>query len=158
MKLYHLTYSFIIGFILISCGEDKKPVLPEPAPVQESKPKTLIVGSFTEIPSEIDGCSCNFSADSTAFNNRSYLFVDNMQKTAFMKINGELVKLEETTHQQKDSVNFFSSYKSGSLKVDVEATTGKKTGDESTSQFGTITIQQEDGQKLTKTFYGDCGC
>ncbi|MFY7728626.1 MAG: hypothetical protein ACOVRN_03825, partial [Flavobacterium sp.] len=41
--------------ILISCAKEK---------AETQKPETFTVNTFTDLPPEIDGCSCIFSEDS----------------------------------------------------------------------------------------------
>ncbi len=159
MKSLYLTYSLLLSLFLLSCGEEKQQLPSEQIVVEEApKNQTLFVSNFTDLPSEIDGCSCIFSTDSLAYTKESYLYANDFGKVAFMKINGKITRLEEMQREEKDSLTTFTSYKAEGIEVDVTTSQGKQTGEESQEESGTITIRQEDGQTLTKTFYGQCGC
>ena len=58
--------------------------------------EVLTIDTFSTFPPEIDGCSCYFSNDSTEFNKREYIYMNDFAQTSFLKINGVLTKFTQT--------------------------------------------------------------
>lgn len=151
MKTKGFSTLFILSFLISSCGkEDKK--------LEEIKSEKLTIDSFNDLPEEIDGCSCLFSSDSAAFNKDKYIYANDFTTTSFMKINGKLVKLTEIEHKDIDSTTVLSTSTGDGFKVEIKAKDKKQIDYELSSKTGTITITDKSGQKITKHFYGECGC
>ena len=156
------TILIIAALALASCGGEKQQTaieqpIPEPEKVIEDK--TLVISSFSELPDEIEGCSCLFSADSLAKN--SYLFASKYGSgtpISYIKVNGKMLRLTESEHTDTDSTSTFAIYKTDGIEVELDIKHGVKTGEESVKENGTITIKKEDGQTITKSIYGACGC
>ncbi|WP_162926905.1 hypothetical protein [Flavobacterium psychrotrophum] len=147
--------------LLISCQKEKQ----EPATLTEPEKTTaipempaLLLTSFTDVPSEIDGCSCLFSSDSLDFKNNRYLYANDFAEIAFMKINGTMVKFKQVSHQEKDSLSAFTTYRAKDLEMSIETRQTRKINYEVMEETGTITVKRSDGQAITKTVYGVCGC
>lgn len=143
-----------------SCQKEKQTPVAEPA-AENATPaemRPLLLTSFTEVPTEIDGCSCFLSTDSLDFKHNRYLYADDLQESAFMMVNGIMVKFSRTSHTDKDSLNSLSTYKAENIELTIESTKTRQTADEVWQETGTITVERSDGQAITKTFFGECGC
>jgi hypothetical protein len=107
-------------------------------------PKLTSIDGF---PDEIDGCSCYFSKDSLDFKNRKYLYLDNYYSgTAFVKINNEIIKIDLEDKTKSD------------FEVEIIFETDEKTSPEVWWKTGKIKVIMPDGQILTESFVGECGC
>lgn len=146
----------IICLLLSSCWHMNAP--------KEDKPEILpiTVQSFSNFPPEIDGCSCYFSANEKAFNQKQYIIVTNLDSLAFMTINNQLAKLklissgaEPNTFTDFNHVEVFGNE---DYKITIDIKYKKSTDSEVWTDEGTITIARKDGQKLVTKFYGECGC
>lgn len=162
MKPLYLTFLALLTLTLLSCGGEKQqPSIAQPAPEPEKivEDNTLFISTFTDLPNEIDGCSCLFSSDSVSYANNTYIFANDFAKVSFMQINGKLTKFEQISFIKNDSLSTTASYKSdGGVEIDIETKRGKEMGEESVEETGTITVKQDDGQTITKSIYGACGC
>ncbi len=133
----------------------------EPKVVQP-KAKPITVQNFSQFPSEIDGCSCYFSSNKEAFNQKKYIIVTNLDSLAFMTINNQKTRLklissgvEPNTFTNFNHVEVFGNKE---YKVIIDIKYQKNTDSEVWIDEGTITITRKDGQKLVTKFYGECGC
>lgn len=147
--------------LLISCQKEKQEsaILTEPEKITAApEMRPLLLTSFTDVPPEIDGCSCLFSSDSLDFKNNRYLYANDFAEVAFMKINGITVKFKQVSHQEKDSLSTFTIYRAEDLEMSIETKQTKKIDYEVMEETGTITVKRSDGQAITKTIYGVCGC
>jgi hypothetical protein len=120
--------------------------------------KELIIDSFFEFPSEIDGCSCYFSNDSNEFKSGKYIYVNDFADVSFLKINGKIVKFNQTKYSKIDSLTTKVEAIEEDYKLFMTIIKGKETGEETQLQTGTIILQSKEGKKIVKTFYGECGC
>jgi len=147
MKLFYISLG--ICFMMIACGKDKP---------DTQKQKTITIDSFTDLPGEIDGCSCVFSEDSVSYAKGLYIYGNDFAETSFMKIDGKLVRLMETEHSKPDSLTTISKSEGAGYKVEISATIIHTTDLEYNEMKGSITIKSSRGQAVTKTIYGACGC
>ena len=126
-----------------------------------SSSKTVIalkIDTFSTFPPEIDGCSCYFSADSIAFKSGSFIYLNDLGQTSFLKINGVLTKFVEKSHKELDSVTMVSRSKSDNYDLFIEVKDDMPSGDETQIKKGTIKLSDKNGTTITKVFYGECGC
>ncbi len=124
-------------------------------------PKTsdqLNIESFSELPDEIDGCSCYFSNDSNDFKSEKYIYVNDFADISFMKINGEMVKFKLTKYSKIDSLTSEAHATEGEYELTLRITKGIETGEETQLQTGTLILKTKQGKKIVKSFYGECGC
>lgn len=148
--------STIICLLLSACWHMNEP--------KENKPDSqpITIQPFSKFPSEIDGCSCYFSLNEKAFNQKEYIIVTNLDSLAFMTINNQLTKLklikssaEPHAFTDFDHIEVFGN-KDYNVTIDIKYK--KSTDLEVWIDEGTITITRKDGQKLVTKFYGECGC
>lgn len=155
-KQTSILFSIIICLLLSACWHMNEP--------KENKleAKAITIQEFSKIPSEIDGCSCYFSSNQKAFNQKQYIIVTNLDSLAFMTIDNQLTKLklikstaEPHAFTDFDHVEIFGN---NEYKVTIDIKYKKSSGDETWIDEGSITIKRKDGQKLVTKFYGECGC
>ncbi|MBS1979279.1 MAG: hypothetical protein JST46_18055 [Bacteroidetes bacterium] len=166
MKIHGL----LILIFLWSCGQ-KTPKQESPLTdsvtadkaVNNESPKTkIILDSFTNIPDEIQGCSCFYSESEDKHLKNEYFFVAGFDSTAFISIDNKLLKLklvstgrEPNTFGDNDHTDI---YKTDDYQITLDIKYLKQEGDEGWLNTGTITIQSKDGLKEIIKFYGGCGC
>ena len=156
-----LTILIIATLSFTSCGGEKQQpsiALPIPEPEKIIEDKTLVISSFDTIPEEIQGCGCAFAADSLAYKSGRFIFADDIGDTAYMNINGKMVRLKGSKETSADSTAVLAQYTADKIEVKLNVVHGRQIGEESTEETGTITVKQEDGQTITKSIYGECGC
>lgn len=147
MKPFYISLG--ICLIMIACGKDKP---------DAQKQETITIESFTDLPKEIDGCSCLFSEDSVSYARGQYIYANDFAKTSFMKIDGKLVRLTETEHSNPDSLTIVSKNTGGGYKIEIRAKIIHTTDLEYNEMKGFIIVKSSNGQTVTKTIYGGCGC
>ena len=151
----------IIILSLASCGGEKpqasteQPITPQEEVIED---KTLVISIFDTIPDEISGCGCAFAADSIAYKSGHFIFVDDIRDVGYMNINGKMVQLKGNKETSADSTTVLADYKVDKIEVKLNFVHGRQIGEESTEETGTITVKQDDGQIITKSIYGACGC
>lgn len=120
--------------------------------------EVLTIDTFSIFPLEIDGCSCYFSNDSTEFNKGEYIYMNDFAQTSFLKINGVLTKFTQTDFKEVSKTTTMAKAKSDKYEITIEVIDGKRSGDETVFKSGTIKLTGKNGETITKTFYGECGC
>jgi hypothetical protein len=149
-------FSAIICLLLSSCWHMNEP--------KEDKPKAqpITVQNFSKYPDDIDGCSCYFSSNEKAFNQKQYIIATNLDSLAFMTINNQKTKLKLTSSGAEPNTftnfNHVEVFGNKDYKVTIDIKYKKSTDSEVWIDEGTITITRKDGQKLLTKFYGECGC
>ena len=118
----------------------------------------LTIDTFSTFPPEIDGCSCYFSNNSTEFNKSEYIYMNDFAQTSFLKINGVLTKFTQTDFKEVSKTTTLAKAKSDKYEMTIEVIDGKQSGDETSLKSGTIKLTDKNGETITKTFYGECGC
>jgi hypothetical protein len=146
MKTYPL--AFII-FILISCN--KKEIKVE----SEKLAQKITIDTFTFdcIPDGMDGAGCYFND----LEKNEYIFVNDFDKTSFMKINGKLEKfnlIKSDSLSDKKSIYYYKN-----SNYDLEVTTKDSLQiDYNTILTGKLKLKSKDNQIIEKKFIGECGC
>lgn len=118
------------------------------------------VGTFTDFPPEIDGCSCYFSQSDADFKAQKYVYADNYENTAFININGAMVKLSRPDAKSEKSAtekHVVKTYSNTDYEVTIDINQIKHL-DEVWEYKGTLTIKPKNGQAVTVNIQGECGC
>jgi hypothetical protein len=130
--------------------------------IEHLREPKISLDNFTEIPKEIEGCSCFYSESEEKNLKNEYLFVAGFDSTAFISIDNKLLKLklvstgrEPHTFGDYDHTDIYTT-NNYDIKLDIKYL--KQEGDEGWLNTGTITIQSKDGLKETIKFFGGCGC
>jgi hypothetical protein len=120
--------------------------------------QTLTLESFTDIPPEIDGGACYFSNDSAEFEHKKYIYVNDFAETSFLKINGKLIRFQQTEYKDIKHKTVKVKAVSKEYLLEIEMTDLDKSSYETTLKTGTIILSDKNGQSIKKSFYGSCGC
>lgn len=122
------------------------------------KNQELTIGTFPNFPPEIDGCSCYYSKDSLDLKNGSYLYANDFEQTSFLNINGILTKFIQSEWKELNKTTRTAKGKSAQYELTIEIHDVRKNGDETWINTGIINVKDKNGNKTTRTFYGECGC
>jgi len=129
---------------------------------EESTTQKIILDSFTDIPVEIQGCSCFYSESEEKNLKNEYFFVAGFDSAAFISIGSKLLKLTLVTSGREPhsfgDYDHVDVYKSDNYNVTLDIKYLKQEGDEGWSNTGTITVESKDGRKEVIKFVGGCGC
>ncbi len=112
--------------------------------------------TFTDFSSEIDGCSCYFSTDSNDFKASKYIYVDNREDFAQMKINGALTKFKRLEEKEISKNRWVKKFENNGYELVVDITQSGSIGP--FPHKGTIKLTKKGGQTITKDVTGECGC
>jgi len=156
---------FLSAVLLMGCNQQQKEAAKEKARevydsllVGSLPDKTITIGSFTEFPEDIIGCSCYVTSDSTTYRNGEYIFMSDMAEVAYMKLDGELVRFTRVKEPEIKEATHTTAYHSEYYDIVVEMTHGKRTGYEVWNAYGLIQIKDRKGNTTTTEFFGECGC
>ena len=150
--LIAITLSFLFACKQSNSNENDTPV------ANEISDDPLTIDSFSTFPPEIEGCSCYFSNDSTAFKKGKYIYINDYAQTSFLKINGVLTKFTQTEFKEVDKSTTIAKAKSDKYEMTIEVIHGKQSDEETSLQTGTIKLISKKGKSIIKAFYGECGC
>lgn len=153
----------ILALTFFSCAETKKENTSEVEDiVSENKiakdttsVKNINIQEFKEIPSDIEGCGCYFSLHKNEFDKKIYIFVDNYDNIAYVKIDGKMVQLLQikmATINEK----FTKIYRNIEYTLNINAV---RTGiiDEIWQYEGALKLISENGE-YSHGVYGECEC
>ena len=154
-----LVFSFIIGICclsLTSCSERKQSVTEVSKNSQESKLDGFNLTSFTELPSEIDGCACYFSNNEEDYKAGKFIYVNDFANISFISVNGILqkVELKETKGLPK-----FYLYSNPDFELKVIIEKKEENGEEREWQKGTLILKSKvENKEKSFDFVGECLC
>ena len=77
---------------------------------------------------------------------------------SFLKINGILTKFTQTDFKKIDDNSTEARAVSGDYELIIKVKAGEQNGNETWLKSGVIILTDKKGNKITKTFYGECGC
>ncbi len=116
-------------------------------------PPQVTIGTFNQIPDEFGiGAGCSYSTT----RNGKPVFIEDMGGSAVMMLNGKTVKLKLSKQSKATGGGVTNIYASNDFEVS-KTTTSIRTGPESTSEEGYITVKAKDGGVTKQRIYGDCG-
>ena len=117
---------------------------------------------FKGLPPTIEGCSCYFSATEDRYRQQEYLFAAGFDSTAFISVEGGMVKLRLVSTTRKAGTfgdyDHTDVYRSDRYTVTVAMEYKGTSGDETWKNSGTITVEETGGHKTVERFVGECGC
>ncbi|WP_396188165.1 hypothetical protein [Flavobacterium sp.] len=143
---------------MIACEEKKSNKSETKITNKKVLKKTFTISSFSDFPPEIDGCSCYFSKDSLEFKNEKYIYMNDFANISFLKINDTLVKFTQTDFKEVNKTTTVAKAKSNYYEMTIEVKDSVQSGDETWLKTGKIEITNKNGEVITETFYGECGC
>ena len=154
MEIRPLLKASAIVCLLYSCGQS---AAPEQAAASAETPAAVSLEAFADFPPEVDGCACYYSKDKATFGQGQYLYVDDFDKQAWVKINGVLVKLMLTQSDTMPEMRTRKIFANDSYKLTIDV---KQVGqlDETWQQEGTLNLQAGAHPSQSQSIYGGCGC
>jgi len=148
----------LLMMALLACGLDGTTEKGLPGTNNKELNNELSLDTFSKLPREINGCACYFSNDSIAFKKGLFIFVNDFNQASFVMINGNLKKFTHTGIDEMDGTHTITQYKNDSLLISLKVKGEWPSNYESILKTGAIELTQINGQTITKTFYGKCGC
>lgn len=122
-----------------------------------SQTETAIsIETFTDFPPEVDGCSCYLSAGESDLKAGKYIYVDNREEFASMKINGTMTKFNRLEEKEVSKNHWVKKFENKNYELVVDITQSGSNGP--FPQKGTIKLTRKGGQTITKDVNGECGC
>jgi hypothetical protein len=112
------------------------------------------MNSFTNIPEEIDGCSCFFSVSQEELKKGCYIFVNDFASLAFVKIQGELKRFELQNHDEEYNAYY---YLCNEDTMEVKILNKITCEDGSELMEGIITIKMKN-DTIKQKYVGKCDC
>jgi hypothetical protein len=159
MKIKHLFFSILSAIILLTslfaCKQNnskKAQLTNNDSP--ENKP--IHMDTFSVSP-EMNDCSCFFATDSAANQEGAYILAYDLATTAFMKINGVIIKFNQTEYSVVGDGSI-TKFKSEDYELLLETGDVRELDPSSTLQSGSIRVTHKDGTVAVTPFYGWCGC
>jgi hypothetical protein len=145
------------SFLIASCGERSKQDQRVTQPSSQDTGKKVVLDTFSIFPTEVEGCSCYFSNNKEEFKNRRYIYVDNYDSSAYIKINGLFKRFTLLEEKEVGPNHYIKRFKDGNLELTLDI---EQVGqvDETWQQKGTLRISSVKGGGFTKDIYGECGC
>ncbi len=110
---------------------------------------------FSELPAEMDGCSCNFSLSKAAYHKGRYIYVNDYANTSFVFINHKLQKFTLINHNPE--TNTFL-YHGNVYTLKIVVTKEVQSGNEERLVQGVATLFKAKRLMAKKIFVGYCGC
>jgi hypothetical protein len=168
-------FIYIVLFVLTACGHANRPdesshVTPDSVDeVSNSAPAAseatkLTLDDFTDVPREIEGCSCYYSRSEAKHTSSEYFFVSDFDSSGYVSIENTITKFKlVSTGREPNSFgdyNHVDIFKTDhyTLTLDIKYKKGGDEEDEGWWNEGTITIENTAGQKTRYAFFGSCGC
>ncbi len=162
MKYFTILFSAILLVACVKSKETKtKSKTTDSIAISQEKTNknndsTNITVEKFNFPEEIKECSCYFATNKTDFEEEKYIYADDVAKTAYMKINGEKLKMSLLSSSDLENDEINKEIENENYKITIKA---KKIKNEETLLFqGNITIEKADGNSITLPIYGECGC
>jgi len=120
------------------------------------------LSSFKGFPPGISGCSCYFSQSDKDFRGERFIFVTDLDSTAFVSVDGKLIRLKllRSTREPNvlDGSEHTDTFSNGVYTVTAEISPSENTGDEVWWNTGKLTLYFKDVEIETLPFLGECGC
>ncbi|MBF6609564.1 MAG: hypothetical protein ITF99_00260 [Chryseobacterium sp.] len=165
MKLFK-TLGFVIVFFAITGCTKKENVtetdftdslsIDNPVIVDSVAVPELSLQTFG-FPQEVEGCSCYFAENKTDFEKENFLYVDDYGNSAYIKVNGKLIKIP-MEEGDFDPSNFNKIIENEDYSISMS---GRKVheGDETMQFEGVMTVKEKKtGREFTSSVFGECGC
>ena len=149
-----LTMLLLLTSIHFACNNPSSP----PATAEESAPvdEQMLIDTFSNVPLEVNNCSCLLSNTQDEFSQQKYVYADDHASTAFMKIKGIMETLKLNSRDTMTNRNI-KVYGNDNYQVTVEL--NPLTSDtKSTPVTGTLTIIRSDRKEVVINVTGTCGC
>ncbi len=110
-------------------------------------------------PQQVEGCSCYFAANRTQFIKQNYIYVDDYEKNAFVRLEEELISLpfRKNTQTAPDS-QLLLQFKTPEYQLKIQASRIDQGEIETALYQGEMTLTTENGAQISSPVYGECSC
>lgn len=145
--------------LMASCSQEKNETVSKETTSTQENPevsevleKTVIgdafeITSFTEIPKEIDGCSCAYSFTQKDLDEGRFIYVDDYHmQWGFIGVEGEVIKID-----LNDTLD--DTY---AIQIMIESE--ERIDSELIQEKGVIEVTNKENQKVEVHYIGECGC
>lgn len=112
---------------------------------------------INHIPQDIEGCTGLYTFDTTNLKKKAYIIETDLRQTAFIKINGKLIKLKLLSNKNLPGENYKSSYTGEGYTVILITKTVKQIDVEKSLDSGTLEINKGK-EKIKIKVHGISGC
>lgn len=117
---------------------------------------TLEVGTFSNTPPQVNACACYFSNDSTELITNKYVYVDNIEKYAFVVLNGTITQLEKKSETSND-VDLIKVFSNDQYEATLDVKLASKLN-HNTQWKGRLSLKSKQGTIIIKNVTGECRC
>lgn len=117
---------------------------------------TLNIETFSNTPPQVKSCACYFSNDSTELSNSTYVYVDNIEKFAYVNLNGAMTQLEKQSESSKNG-NLVKVFSNDQYEATLDVKPVGKKG-ETTAYNGRLNLKSKQGTIIIKNVTGECRC
>ena len=122
------------------------------------KDSTALKFSAFAYPQDIEGCSCYFSSSREEFVKQNYLYVDDYQRKAYVKLKDQLHILSFKHLNPEATTMLHIEAQNKQVNVVLQAELVEKGEIETALYQGTLTATDRKGNTTTQEVYGECGC
>lgn len=122
---------------------------------KDSTPFTFTAFAY---PQDIEGCSCYFSSSREEFVKQNYLYVDDYQRKAYVKLKDQLHILSFKHLNPEATTMLHIEAQNKQVNVVLQAELVEKGEIETALYQGTLTATDRKGNTTTQEVYGECGC
>ena len=139
----------LFSFSIVACNRKK---------TDESSAK---LASFKGFPPGVEGCSCYFSSTDKDFRTDNYIFVSDLDSTAWISVNGKQVRLKLINSTKPADIieqDYQDTYSDGLYTLMITVHYKEHTGDEVWLNTGIMKLFFKEVEVDTRQFIGECGC
>ena len=112
---------------------------------------------ITRIPRDIEGCTGLFTFDTTDLKKKAFIIETDLRQTAYIKMNGILIKLKLLNNKTLPGETYKSTYTGEGYTVILISKTIRQIDVEKSLDSGTLEIIK-DKQKIKVKVHGISGC
>jgi len=112
---------------------------------------------ITQIPRDIEGCTGLFTFDITDLKKKAFIIETDLRQTAYIKMNGKLIKLKLLNNKTLPGETYKSTYTGEGYTVILISKTIRQIDVEKSLDSGTLEIIK-DKQKIKVKVHGISGC
>lgn len=120
------------------------------------RPASFTTELFAGVPKEVDGCSGLFASSNESLSSENYLFVTDLQERGFLKVNGEMVRLEREGYKLAEGA-IIETYSGAGFRVEVDVRREAQLGEELWLYIGTVRVIRGREQQVLRVS-GEVGC
>jgi hypothetical protein len=112
---------------------------------------------FKTTPSIIDGCEEDYTYDTTSLKRKQYIFITNLQGSAFIRVKGKTISLHRASQFQPAENMHKEIYKGNGYTIIIVTKEGHQIGDEGNYEKGVLEVKHG-SEDVTYKIHGMAGC